>query len=245
MTAETQAVVSYDVDSMSPLLHLAIEKNVSVETLTKLVDLHERVEARAAAKEYADAMARFQAGCPPIAKTSTASIATKGGSRYEYRYAELDEIARTAGPHLHKNGLSYSWDSTISEDGKRIRVVCTVAHVNGHKATASFEAPTASLSGSMSPQQEVAAALTFGRRQSLVQALGLTTSDPDNDGSTGSGPCCTPEQVDTLTALLDQCPPGTSDKMLRYVGVKTLDDVPARRFEALKKDLETKIKAQK
>lgn len=244
MNAESHAVVVHE-GGMSPLLHLAIEKGVSVETLEKLVELHERVEARAAAKEFADAMAKFQAECPPISKTSTARIATKGGSAYEYRYAELDEIARTAGPRLHKNGLSYSWDSTISEDGRRIRVVCTVAHTNGHKATASFEAPTASISGAMSAQQEVAAALTFGRRQSLIQALGLTTSDPDNDGAQGRGPAITPTQVEILEALLDQRGNGTRAKVLAFFKVDAIEEIPASRFEWLKSDLEAKIAAQR
>lgn len=230
---------------MGPLLHLAIEKGVSVEALEKLVSLHDRVAARIEAKEYADAMARFQAECPPISKTSEAKVTTKSGGQYVYRYAELDEIARTVAPHLHKHGLSYSWDSEVSEDCKRIRVTCTVAHANGHRATATFQAPTGSLSGAMSPQQEVASALTFGRRQSLIQALGLTTSDRDNDGagSAGNGQPVTPDQLDMLESLIEQCPPGTLARSLRYVGVSKLEEVPESRYAALKGNLEALIKA--
>jgi hypothetical protein len=207
MTAESEAVVVQAEEGMGPLLHLAINKGVSVEALEKLVQLHERMADREAAKEFADAMAHFQSACPTIAKTSTARVVTKGGSAYTYNYAELDEIARTVRPFLHKQGLSYSWDSAVSEDGKRIRVVCTAAHMNGHKATASFEAPIASLSGAMSPQQEVAAALTFGKRQTLVQVLGLTTGDPDADGAAHNGPVeyVNPSQVEVLEALIGRC----------------------------------------
>lgn len=233
--------VTVSQQAMSPLLHLAIEKNVSVETLEKLVDLHERVSAREAAKEFADAMARFQSSCPPVHKASTARVATKSGGAYEYRYAELDEIARTVRPHLHKEGLSYSWDSQVSEDGKRITVVCTVTHSNGHKASASFAAPTAALTSAMSPQQEVAAALTFGKRQSLISVLGLTTTDQDTDASTGTGPCITPAQVEVLEALLDRRGNGAREKVLGFFKVSTLEEIPASRFDWLKSDLEAKL----
>lgn len=227
---------------MSPLLRLAIENKVDVAALEKLVELHERVAAREAAKEFADAMARFQAACPAIPKSSTATVTTKSGGQYRYKYAELDEIARTVRPHLHGEGLSYSWDSVVSDDGKRISVTCTIAHANGHKVTATFASPTAAVTSSMSPQQEVAAALTFGRRQSLIEALGLTTTDPDNEVAlgNGAGPSVTRDQVLDMEALIDQCPPATRDRMLAYVGVKTLEEIPQARYAGLMADLAKK-----
>ncbi len=226
------------------LLELAVEKGVSVEALEKLVNLHERMSDRVAAREFADAMAAFQAECPPIRKTSTAKVVTKSGGQYSYAYAELDEIARTVRPLLHRHGLSYTWDSVLSDTGDRIRVICTVAHVNGHKATATFEASTKQLTGAMSAQQEVAAALTFGRRQSLIQALGLTTCDPDEDGG-GPVALVTHEQVLVLEALIDQRPSGSRARLLTYLGVAALEDIPADRFEWLKGDLEQKIRGGK
>ena len=116
----------------------------------------------------------------PIKKTSEAEILDReGGLKYRYKYAELDEIARTVVPILHKFGLSYSWDSSLAEG--IMTVVCTLRHVNTYETTATFGCPTESKAG-MSEQQKSAGALTFARRQSLIQVLGLTTCDPDNDG---------------------------------------------------------------
>ena len=70
-------------DQIAQLLQVAIDKNISVEAMEKLVELHERVSARQAASEFAAAMAEFQAECPSIPKTSTAKIVTQSGAGYE------------------------------------------------------------------------------------------------------------------------------------------------------------------
>jgi hypothetical protein len=165
-------------DVMS-IMRLVIERGGSVEALEKLVALKERVDDRAAAMEFNAALAAFQAECPPIAKKSIAKIATKAGGEYAYRYAELDQIKRITQPILSKNGLSTTWDS--EEAGGKITCTCTLRHVGGHAQTAKFVCPTDTTSA-MSSQQKNAAALTYARRQSLIQVLGLTTCDPDTDG---------------------------------------------------------------
>ena len=251
---ELEPVRGGEIASLTPaqmpeLMRLAVEKG-GVEALEKLVAMHERMADRMAAQEFAAAMAAFQEECPPIRKTSVAKVVTKSGGSYTYVYAELDEIARTVRPLLHKHGLTYAWDSKLSESGSMLCVICTVSHANGHKLTASFEEPTEALTQAMSPQQRYAAALTFGRRQTLVSVLGLTTCDPDDDGAAKEPEATvTPEQVDILEALIDQRPAGSRSRLLEYIlaqwGCAGLEDLPTSRFEWLKADLETKIKAQK
>jgi len=161
------------------LLQVAIEHNLPVETLERLQALHERVSDRAAANEFARELAAFQEECPPIVKSSTAKVMTRGGVNYSYKYAELDQIARTVRPLLARRGFSYTWDSDVRD--MALHCVCILRHVNGHFEKANFSAPVESAAG-MSEQQKHASALTYARRQSLVQVLGLTTTDPDTDG---------------------------------------------------------------
>ena len=242
------SITSLAAPSMQRLFELAIEKG-GIETLERLVALHEKAEARQAAREYHAAMAAFQAECPPIRKTSTATVVTKSGGKYTYAYAELDEIARTVRPILHKHGLAYSWDSELSPDGALLTVVCTVSHANGHTAHATFKAPTEAVTGSMSPQQRHASALTYGRRQSLIALLGLSTADADDDAAPAEPEHpVTPEQVQVIEALLDKRPPGSRARLIDYLhekfGASTLEELPASRFEWLKGDLERKIAAE-
>lgn len=245
MTEELQAVPasSMPMGNMERIIQLAVEKGLGVEGLEKLVALHERMADRMASQEFAEALARFQAKCPPIAKTKEAKegVTRSGGHFGGYFYAPLDEIARTVNPLLGAEGLSYSWDTWFSEDGKRLKVTCTLRHANGHSIQSAFEAPTETITQAMSPQQKVANAQSYGRRYSLVAILGLTTCDSDDDGAPEDAETVTKEQVEVLEALLDKRPTGSRDRLLGWLGVATMEEIPATRFEFLKTDLEAKI----
>jgi hypothetical protein len=226
---------------MSSLMEIALEKG-TVESLEKLVALSERVQDRNAAREFGDAKARFQETCPPIRKTSTASVTSKRtGSSYKYAYAELDEIARTVGPHLHVLGLSYSWDSKV--EGGKIAVTCTLRHLNGHSERASFECPVDG-NDSMSDPQKYASTLTFARRYSLIQVLGLTTCDPDDDarkkpkGGDTTGRI-NPDRVADLEALMDEVKADRA-KFLSYMGVAAIEEIAPSDYSKAVKALEAK-----
>lgn len=159
----------------------------AVAAIERLSDLKLKLDKIDAEKEFNKALAEFQDECPPIKKASTASIATGGGAKFSYKYAELDEIARTVKPHLFHRGLSFSWDSE-TVDGT-VKTTCTLRHKNGHSISARFEAPVPETLGSMSEVQRHAAVLTYVKRQALVEVLGLTTTENDTDG-------ISPEKVD-------------------------------------------------
>lgn len=225
--AQPSAMVAADPSSPTALLHEAVVRGASVEQLKELVGLHERIEERQARKAYFDAMAKFQAKCPPIKKSSVAKFNTRGGGEMSYTFAALDEIANTVNPILTECGLSYTWDSKV--EGGTITCVCTVRHVLGHHESATIQLPTDSASA-MSSQQKVGAALTFARRLSLTQALGLTTTDDDTDGRDTSGGKITEEQVHQLVALANEVKADVP-RFLRYCGVDAIDKIPANRYD--------------
>lgn len=234
--AESQAVVAAPTSEIGNLLMLAMQGGVSVETIERLVALKERAEARSAAAEMNSALAQFQAECPHIRKTSTAEIVTNSGGKYGYRYAELDEIARTIRPLLIKHGLAYSWDMETQND--RILCTCILRHVGGHQLTAKFGTPTSTKSA-MSDQQKVAAALTYARRQSLVQVLGLTMTDPDNDGAERDERKITDVQALDLEDLIRESGADMA-RFLAYMGVSAVSQIRAVDFQKARTALQRK-----
>lgn len=223
----TEALAVHEPGSseISGILRLAVERGVPVDTIERLVALKERMDERSAAAEFNQALAAFQAECPAIRKTSTAKVTTKSGGAYEYRYAELDEIARTTRPLLQKHGLSYSWDSELA--GDKIVCTCTLRHIAGHSQTAKFVCPTDTASA-MSSQQKHAAALTYSRRQSLIQVLGLTTTDPDTDGA--SDERITEQQAYAIEDLIRESGADRA-RFLSYMGVASVGEIAARDYQ--------------
>jgi hypothetical protein len=163
--------------SVESLLMVALERGIDAATLERLVALQERVTAQRAEQALNEAMLAFRRACPPILRKSEARDPNKG-DRLLYKFADLSEVTKVVDPHLFANGLSYTWDSDA--EGTHTTVTCTVHHVAGAKRTAKFRAPGRGTS-IMSPAQVEASLLTFGKRQSLLAALGVTT-DIDDDG---------------------------------------------------------------
>lgn len=226
-----------DQSSIAGILRIAVESKVDVNTIERLVALHERMSDRSAAHEFNVAHAAFQDECPSIPKTSTAKITSKNGGGYSYSFAGLDQIAKVVRPVLRKHGLSYSWDSVVNSGS--ITVTCTLKHVGGHSVTAQFTSPTKPLTDSMSAQQEVAAALTFGKRQSLIQVLGVTTSDADS--GLADGQKISEEQAAEIEALIVSTASDRA-KFLAYMGTDDVPSILARDFNRARAALKAKVK---
>ena len=226
---------------VSSLVRLAIDKGVDVAVLERLVALQERVTDRDAQLQLNQALAAFQADCPPIYKGRTANIVSKTkGTKFSYRYAPLDDIVRHIRPHLERHGLSYTWDSSVSD--KLMHCKAIVRHVAGASLSASFSCPSDG-SERMSAAQSAGAALTYARRQALVQALGLTTADEDTDGG------AEPESVEPVSEfqlrevqeLYDSVKLKVDfPKFLAFFEIEKMADLPAARFVEAKAMLERK-----
>jgi hypothetical protein len=215
------------------LVRLAIERGVPVEIVERLVALEEHVADRAARAAYFAALARFQAACPPIAKTKTATIVSrKTGTSFSYTYAPLDEVARTIRPHLEANDLSYNW--TVRAEAGSLIVSAHSRHIDGHCEVSEFPVPI-DKSGRMSDAQAAAAALTFGKRQSLLSVFGLTTADEDVDGAGGGDEegedveLVNEDQLAQLKGLIGS--PDEEAAFLDWIGCASLREIPADDFE--------------
>ncbi len=159
------------------LLMAAVERGATVETLEKLLALSERVKAERARTAFFEALSAFQAECPVIPKTKTAS----GGGSYSYKYAPLDVIVATVSPLLREHGLSYRFDTAFEESPPAQVVTCIVHHRDGHSESSVFRTPV-DAGARMNDMQKSASAQTYAKRYAFCNALGILTGDEDNDG---------------------------------------------------------------
>jgi hypothetical protein len=119
-------------------------------------------------------------------------------------------------------------------------------HIDGHSERASFPVPV-DTAAAMSDAQKNGAALTYGRRQSLIAVLGLTTADEDLDGVQGQRPerevvRLTEAQVADLDALIDDVGANRA-KFLRWLGVERLSDIAQTEYDRAIRALEDKRSA--
>lgn len=228
-------------NEITGLVRMAIENKVDVTVLERIVALHERVSDRAAASEFFAQLADFQRNCPAIPKTKKASYPSSGGGVVSYSYADLNQIVNVVGPLLQERGFSYTWDSEMSKERGLLSATCTLRHVNGHSEKATFTCPVESKAG-MSEQGKHASALSYARRYALIQVLGLTTVDPDEDGDVLEP--ITAEQVAELMRLADEVS-ADEKKFLSYMFVTRFEDITRGSFTKAKVALQSKKRARK
>ena len=88
--------------------------------------------------------------------------------------------------------------------------------------------------------QSAGAALTYARRQSLVQALGLTTCDPDIDGaSPDQRATITAQQAADIGVLIDEVK-ADKGRLLKCFGVDRIEDLPQACFRPALNMLQSK-----
>ena len=223
---KTADVVQYTGDN---LVALAIEKGADVDTLSKIMDLQERQMNKLAEQDYNMAISGFQSELRPISKNKQSYVGS---------YATLDHIAKTIAPLLTKYELSYSFESNIN-DGM-VEVTCKINHINGHSQNAKFTAPI-DPAAKVNDMQKTASALSYARRYALQLALGITTTDEDDDGYSGGLQVIAADQVIVLDDLIKEVK-ADKDNFLKYLKVDSLEELPTSKYDQAVKALEAKRK---
>ncbi len=175
MPVDVAPVKEFDTQS---LIAQAIQSNVPVETMERLLVMAEKMQAIKAKQEFNQAMAKFQSECPTIVKTKP--VRTKSGQE-AYRYAPIESIVEQVKLPLQNNGFSYSTSMELLPTGVKVEV--KVTHKDGHCEITPMEVPLGEKTQIMSNSQVVAAASTFAKRYAFCNAFGILTGDEDTDAT--------------------------------------------------------------
>lgn len=179
-----QTLTTTSTSALNPgqLLELAINKDLDIEKLGKLMELQKQWQADQARKAFFEAFTDFQSKCPDIRKTKAVNFEGKNSGPVSYSFAPLADIARQIAKPMKEHDLSYRWE--ISDDQNNLKVTCIISHVNGHSERTTMSS-TADTSGSKNPIQARGSAIEYLKRYTLTGALGITTADSDIDGRMG------------------------------------------------------------
>lgn len=189
---------------------------LDINIVERLVALQERQEERAAERAMVEALAAFQRSCPLIPRGGLADT-----GKYEYTFATYDDIVRLIREPLATHGLSFTHDFAFPGDGL-LEITCTLQHTAGAVRKSTFRGP-ADTSGGKNAIQAIGSGRSYGKRYTVTDVLGLATED-DTDGVASE--CITETQAADLSAMIDECKPGTEPKLLRWIGVNRVTEIP-------------------
>lgn len=161
------------------LVRFAMDQGVDIDRLERLYALQQRWEQEQAKKAYVAAMVAFKSEHMEILKRKRVGYETKEGEFVGYSHAELADVTEVVVPAMARHGLSHDWN--IRQENARVFVDCIITHELGHSKTVTMDAaPDAS--GKKNAVQQIASAITYLQRYTLLASTGMATKGMDDDG---------------------------------------------------------------
>lgn len=178
-------IVRRDESTPDELLRLAIEGNVDLDKLERLLQMKREWDREQQRKDFYAALARFQSIVPEMRKNKQVKFRHKlDEGMTEYKYQELADILKHVKEPLGECGLSVQWEQ--EEKGNEIIVTCLLKHVHGHEERGKPLSGQADNSGKKNLIQQKASTITYLKRYTLIGILGIASSEPDDDGKGGA-----------------------------------------------------------
>lgn len=172
----TEEIIKQESLNPAQLLTLAVDKDLDIEKLGKLMELQKIWQADQARKAFFSALSKFQSEVPEIRKSKSVAF-----NEVKYNYAPLADVVRQIKDSCRDFGLSYRWE--ISDTKEEIKVTCLVTHIDGHTEQTTMTANPDD-SGKKNKIQQRGSSIEYLKRYTLIGALGLSTTDSDVDGQT-------------------------------------------------------------
>lgn len=164
-----------DVNGLALVIErLAANPSVDVAKLEKIIELQERVLATQAKAAFAAAFSKMQGELPVVENRKK----TNNG-----KYAPLEDIVEAVRPILTKWGFAVSHRSEWPPSTPpKVRVVGILTHCGGHERETAFESE-ADDSGNKNDIQGLGSVVTYGKRYTTKDLLGIVTRNEDTDGN--------------------------------------------------------------
>lgn len=211
----------------------ASDPNTDVDKLERLMAMYERITAKKSEGDFNAAMQAAQADMPRIVKN-------KENSHTETRYADLEAVIKVVSPIYTKHGFALSFSTAESADKDKCRVTCRVSHSSGHSREYQADVPL-DRQGAKNATQGFGSSISYGRRYLTLLIFNIATTDDDDGIDADRSALINQEQANTVADMLKKSG-GDKDKFLAWVGCDHISNIPAKKYEAVIRQLEAAIK---
>lgn len=220
---------------LATISRAASDPSVDVVKLEKLLEMHERLQDKAAAKEFNSAMARMQCEMPTVFEGAT-------NTHTKNTYATLDDINRAVKSVMQAHGFAVTFKVVHVAAG--VSVTGILMHSAGHREETTLLLPVDTGPG-RSTVQAVGSSVTYGKRYVMCALLNITTGDAVDDDGAGAKqePLVTELQAKQINALLAKCAEKTKAGFAKMY--ETADQVPKASFDGVIAGLNNSISKAK
>lgn len=226
-------------DLLRIIANAAADPRVDVAKMASLLDMQEKVMARAAEAAFNQALARLKAKLPRVSKNG--AILLKNGSRIAY--AKYEDVHEAVMPLMLAEGFTVSYSTELVANSTLLEVRATFRHSAGHQDVGKAYLPLTDDSGAKNKVQGAGSILSYGKRYALCQYLDIVTEGEDDDGTQGDAKPISEQQQSQIRDLIADS--GADEgKFLSYMGVASVEDIIVRDFAKAVNALNQKRRAR-
>lgn len=224
---------------VSMMERLALNPDLPVEKLEKLLDMQLKVRALEAETAFNAAMTEAQSEMRRVS-------ADANNPQTNSKYASYGQLDRALRPIYTKHGFAVSFDEGAAPEGS-VLALAYVSHSGGHTRTYRKTMPivTTGIKGNamMTATHGAAAAGSYAKRYLLKDIFNVAIGEDDNDGNGPKGEPISEKQAAEIEALISEVGADKA-KFLAWVEVERVEDIPAKLYKTCVRQLEKKRSAK-
>lgn len=203
---------------------LAVNKDVDVEKLERMMAMNERILDRNAEQAFAADYVRMKPKLPKV-------VRTKINTQTDSKYAPLEDINTQIDPVLEEYGFGTS-TKIVAQTESTVTVQATLWHRDGHKESTNIVMPLDNVGAKGTVNKTnvhaTASSVTYAKRVAICALLNISTGD-DKDGNTQAVSVST-EQAAEIDTLIRESG-ADRKKFLAVMLVEDVRDIPARSYQ--------------
>lgn len=209
----------------------AMNPNVDIDKMERLLQMQERIMERNAKAAYAAALAEMQPSIPVITERGKIEVKDKESKRViqSTGYALWEDINEAIKPVLAAHGFALSFRTGMTAEGK-ITVTGILSHREGHQEETMMVLPHDS-TGSKNAVQAVGSSTSYGKRYTASALLNITSRGEDDDANKGGAAATiSEEQAAQIRELIDSTN-SDIEKFCKYLRVASIPELPTAKFK--------------
>lgn len=219
------APVTDSTSLIAAIARAASDPQVDIDKMRGLFDMHRQMVKDDAERQFVMALTEFKLNPPDIVKGKQVRF-----GQTSYSHATLANVCAAVIDGLSRHGIAHRW-KVEQPDGK-VKVTCILTHRAGHSEATEMIAPPDS-SGQKNAVQQIASAVTYLQRYTLLAATGLSTRDQTDDDGRMSGdsePTITQQQALDLETMIRDAGKDLS-RFKAWAKVDRLTDILAKNYQ--------------
>lgn len=170
--------IASDTNIMAVISRAAADPSCDIDKMERLLQMHERMQAKEAEQAFNAAMAQMQCEIPTVGE---GAVNLHTGNTY----ATLDDINFTLKPIMQRHGFAITFK--VDRESTGVSVKGILMHSAGHREDTTMFLPI-DIGKGRNDVQAVGSSVTYGKRYVMCALLNITTGEVrDDDGQSSDG----------------------------------------------------------